>query len=140
MEQHKINIIHSTFNYFLENEERIFKALDDKDDFDIALDIVETLNQIGILEYQTAFIKLGKKDTLTFHMILKEHIRHVKLANTLKFIDSKYDNVEIETFATLDGVCNYKINIFDENKKNIKMTFNVIHPLINVFETLPSQA
>ena len=136
MEQHRINVIRSLFNYYADDEQKIIDALEDQTEFDKVTGIIQDIQKIAVLEHLTAFVEVGKKNKLSIKMVLREHIKHGRVANTFKMIEKEY-NVKIIARETIHEICNYKINVCD-NKQNVKFEFNIIHPLINLYETISS--
>lgn len=137
MDAESIRKIQGTFNYYITDEQAIFNAFEDEKTLTTALDIVNILYDTRTLNYPTSFIKVNEK-CLSINMVLLDGVTANILANPIKVIDKKYDNLIIDKYLALDDNCSYKFVLYDsEKKKKPLLVFKLINPLLHQYNLIP---
>ncbi len=144
MDADKLKDIQSKFYYCLTDEKLLLNTYTDKVS-NIAIEVVDGINDIGALKNSKQFIQRDHKQRcLMISIILKERYNAQKLNNFLDSIVEKYDDdlkkysADLEKFYVLnDGKCAYKLVIYNtQSKRHPLLVFNILNPLLQQYNLM----
>ena len=130
MEQIQKDTIKDMFQYYLADENKIFKLIDDLDVYHKLTNAVINAKRYAVLENFGQFIKIDEKNKcLVVDLILIDDRSAVQIKgviNELKRTESD-DYADVEIYKTNYEKLNAKITIYDK-KKNAKIVYRLICP------------
>lgn len=139
MESRQKEIIKDMFNYYVKDEEKIFKKIDQDEIYFLLTKNIESLLTYRIFDKQTQFIRIDEKNKcLRVDIIINDVRSFFNVENGLKSL-SQTNNAEIVRQDTQEGTFNAVVKLYDENdkkKKHLKLIFNFVDPVLLTYECI----